>query len=154
MSSTVIDAEMVTDLHMKIAKFGHTHLVDCGHHDNRPKHMYTVGLAAKGLPELVVSGNLTNKCCMMMLCDVAHYLSEHPDDYKLGIRDDLFTVRWELRDVTSENVLREYVPYAVELYGDKVRVLQVIWADQNSVLPNEPGFDVEKCTQEVFAKLN
>jgi hypothetical protein len=134
----------------KIEKFGYTQLVifPTEEDPDTVKFMYTIGLTKKGFPEILVSGNLTNQGAMDIIAEVASDLERNNGQIEMGVRDDLFSVRVELRDVTSPVARNEYVCQAVEMYGEQVRVIQVVWADPNNFLPNEEGYDSAKCVQE------
>lgn len=138
------------ELASKIEKFGYTQLVIFPTEDDPDtvKFMYTIGLTKKGFPEILVSGNLTNQGAMDIIAGVVGDLERNNGQIQMGVRDDLFSVRVELRDVTSPVARDEFVCQAVQMYGEQVRVIQVVWADLNNVLPHEEGYDDAKCVQE------
>ncbi|SAK59762.1 hypothetical protein AWB81_01891 [Caballeronia arationis] len=145
-----------SELAAKIEKYGYTQLVIFPTEDDPDvvKFMYTIGLTKKGLPEILVSGNVTNQGAMDMIASVVSELERNNGQIKLGVRDDLFSVRVDLRDVTSPVARDEYACQAVTMYGEHVRVLQVVWADLNNVLPNEEGYDSAKCVQELLPMIH
>lgn len=111
--------------------------------------VYTIGLTEKGMPEVFVSGNYGAHSMQAIAGTVAQELVSHAEagtEPALGVREDLFNLKVELRVVTDTdkcNVARRF-------YGDRVRVLQVIWSDKEGRLPHEDGYDVTKFPQEIL----
>ncbi|BAG41475.1 hypothetical protein [Ralstonia phage phiRSL1] len=137
----------------RIREFGHTFVgVFPTAEDPTPvtPFMYTVGLTAKGWPEIIATGNLSVRAMQWCLGAVVSTMEKEGADFRTGIRHDLFNFKCELRWVTSEELRMEYAVHATRLYGDNVRVLQLVWTDDQNRLPDEPGYDAQRFIQQVF----
>lgn len=96
---------------------------------------YTIGLTAAGLPELLISGNIGMDVTVHLLNDLAKmHLREEikPGDEVAGIANVVFHVAECGPDVE--------VQQARNHYGDKVRVIQIIWPDKEGRYPGDEGF--------------
>jgi len=137
-------------LEANIEKFGWTFMGVFGT-DDQPgtNFVYTIGMTEKGLPEVLVSGNFDMHSMQMLAGTVAQEFADHAlngTQPKLGVRDDLFSLKVELRTVNDTdkcNVARRF-------YGDRVRVVQLIWSDKEGRLPGEPGYDFNEFPQEIL----
>jgi hypothetical protein len=128
------------DLDANIEKHGHTHMRVFPTKKNKGGGFtYSIGLGKKYLPELIITGNLAAPSCMMMIADVAAEL-RNTGGVKMGRRTDLFNVPVFIRNVTCQYVRDAYVMGAQRRYGP-VRVLQIVWADENGKLPFERGWN-------------
>jgi hypothetical protein len=102
-----------------------------------PEATSTVGLTARGLPELVVVG-LPAESAGALLHEVASRLTS-------GVRvPDGEPVPGLLQDGTDpclDEPVRPHVALpAADLYGDAVVVRQLVWADVEGRMPGDPGF--------------
>lgn len=128
------------DIDKKIETHGHTHMnVFASKKDKGSAFTYSIGMGKQSLPELIITGNMSPQCCMMMITDVAAEL-KNTRSIKMGRRTDLFNVPVFIRDVTCQYVRVNYVMGAKRRYGP-VRVLQIVWADENGKLPFERGWN-------------
>lgn len=135
----------------RIEKYGHTHIsVFPSKHHPGSQFTYSIGLAKKDRPELIVMGNLAQQCAMGMICDVANSWEKNDGQIKLGINTELFTVPVLLREVTSQFVRDKFVMASQRRYGKKIRTVQIIWADDNGFLPGERGYNSKKFKQIVL----
>lgn len=93
---------------------------------------YTVGLTAKGLPELVIAG-LPHQVAGDLLNTAAQASLDKPFEAGQTV-DTLATVPFRVvpAELAEVNVARD-------LYGDdKVTALQLVWPDRNGAVPWEP----------------
>ena len=102
----------------------------------RPAFSYTVGLTPHGHPELLISG-MGHCHASSLLNHVAHQLLFHDAaPYRAG---DLH--RWdgwplvEVVDVAEPTI---HLVFAEELYGDHVRAVQLVYADDRGRSPWDP----------------
>lgn len=105
-------------------------------HGIHPAYCYTVGLTAQGRPELVITGRVPEQSAEV-LNDLGGWREDgHPltagDGYTVG---GLGVYLVEVRECES------WLLRATDLYGDRVRALQAVWADCRGLLPweSEPG---------------
>lgn len=143
-------AEVDRQLEANIEKFGWTFMGVFGTEDQPiTNFVYTIGLTEKGMPEVFVSGNFAPQSMQSIAGTVAQEFADHAlagTEPELGEREDLFNLKVELRvvhDTDKCNIARKF-------YGDRVRVVQVIWSDKEGRLPGEEGYDFEKFPQEIL----
>lgn len=105
-----------------------------------PVFYYTVGLTARGLPELVLFG-LDCATGKKALENIAGMLVNgvRPEDGIL-LHDVLQNVPVALRDIPSIKA-QTHMRYASEFFPDGVRGMQVIWPDTAGVFPWQRDFD-------------
>ena len=99
---------------------------------------YTVGLTAKGLPDLVVTG-VRDQPAAVLLNAVATELVAHGRRVRHGDSLDLTGTgpRLELVELPQPDA---HLFFAVDVYGAAVRGLQLVWADEGGTWPWERGF--------------
>lgn len=105
---------------------------------------YTVGLAAAGLPELVISGLPLNLVGTLLNDAAQHTLTTelHPGD----VLDGIASVPFRVIDAPAAEV-----NLSRRFYGaDKVRALQLLWPDDQGNYPGDEGWTLGDA-QDVFA---
>lgn len=105
-----------------------------------PVFYYTVGLTARGLPELVLFG-LDSDTGQKALDNIAAMLvkgAEHADGTLL--HDVLQNVPVTLREIPQTKA-EMHMRYASEFFPDGVRGMQVVWPDTSGVFPWQHDFD-------------
>ena len=101
-----------------------------------PPWAYTTGLTLRGLPELVVTGMPGARAASLLNEIAAHAL--HAGMPEPGIRVEL--VGGPLIEFVRVDLPAVHLVMAVELYGPRVRALQVVHADDRGHWPWEPGY--------------
>jgi hypothetical protein len=140
--------KMDRELEERIEQHGYTFMGVFASETN-PAFVYTIGLTEKGVPEVFMSGNFDLHSMQKLAGTVAHELADHAlngTQPVLGVRTELFNMPVELRLVRDENKLNG----ARRFYGDRVRVIQLIWSDDQGRLPHEAGYDFQKFPQEIL----
>ena len=103
----------------------------------RPGFAYTVGLSELGLPELLVTG-LAYRKSLDLLNDVAHLYGFHGLALEPGRRQERRDGgELEIVEVAEPTV---HLVRAQALYGDGIRALQLVYADDRGRWPWEVGF--------------
>lgn len=112
-----------------------------------PNYTYTVGLTAKGLPELLFVGALPHQYEARLLNGLAQHLlngdfvptegAEFFDAALTGV-----PVRFHVVPVQSEQ--DPYPGDAMRLYGEVVQVVQVLLPDKHGRYPGHPKFNLSK----------
>lgn len=114
-----------------IDEYGHAVQGVVGVEEGDVDFAYTVGLAAQGLPELVISG--------VDASNAAHLLNDI-------IENNLDDIRARRDFVANEYTLRlrpaprAEANVARAMYGPGVEVLQIIWPDEQHRYPGDEGF--------------
>lgn len=142
---------MDKELEERIEKFGYTFMGVFASAES-PAFVYTIGLTEKGVPEVFMSGNFDMHSMQKLAGTVADELVQHSLEGTqpvLGVRTDLFNLPVELRQVQNTNKLNG----AARFYGDRVRVIQLIWSDAQGRLPDEAGYDFQKFPQEILPAI-
>jgi hypothetical protein len=109
-------------------------------------YAYTVGLTGFGLPELLVTGLQAERAMTMLngaADDMAH--SEVPSPGTTIALSGGCRV-----EVVRLPHPEAHLNIAVELYGDEVRALQLVWADDRGRLPWHPVFRSSRGGQPVL----
>jgi hypothetical protein len=104
--------------------------------DRRPL-AYTVGLHGRGLPELLITG-LTPDVACRVLNSLAHMIVDDGTTLAPAMHidyQDRFLI--EVIEVEHPDV---HLRFAVELFGPRVRALQLVWADYKGRWPWESGW--------------
>lgn len=104
----------------------------------RPGFSYTVGLTPHGHPELLISG-MSRRNASSLLNHVAHQLIFHDAaPYRAG---DLHVWEgWPLIEVVDVSEPTVHLVFAQEMYGDTIRAVQLVHADDRGRSPWEKGF--------------
>ncbi|QNJ90018.1 DUF4262 domain-containing protein (plasmid) [Mycolicibacterium fluoranthenivorans] len=131
-------AAAIADTRAKVAEHGWTVIGVFPTPDRRgPNFAYTVGLSARGLPELAIYG-LHTQIAHSLLNEVARRMVESGVALQTGDRiervlvDDVPLVTVAMTDTTDLNMVRE-------CYGAVAAAVQVVWPDGAGVLPWEDG---------------
>lgn len=117
--------------------------------DEDPDFSYTVGRTVKDRPELVITGDLHPDQRATILNEVAAWDDEHPLEPGL-IQPDGFGVALKIVAVDPSEA---EMNIAVANFGDDVVALQVIWPDDQSRFPGDPGYAYGDAFQPVFGAL-
>src|SRR2546423_1074392 len=102
---------------------------------------YTVGLTAKGLPELVIAG-LDPTIAMALLNDLAGRVYHHAAQFTHGQRIADLLVGYDAVIVAgpATDDLRPATAYA-RYSAEQVRLQQVVWPDQHGRFPWDAGYE-------------
>jgi hypothetical protein len=92
-------------------------------------YMYTVGLTARGRPELVVTGRSFESAYDLLDAALA------TDEPRAGHRFDLLS--GPMLQVLRVPRAHEHLAVATALYGEQVQALQLVWADGRGRWPWE-----------------
>jgi len=104
--------------------------------NNVPGFSYTVGLAARGLPELITLG-LPSDAAHHILNDAARRLLAG-NRFEPGQRlYDLATMPMAVRVVDDADA-RRTCPSAFRRYAEGCRLLQLVWPDRAGLFPGDP----------------
>ncbi len=105
-----------------------------------PVFYYTVGLTARGLPELVLFG-LDSRTGQTALENIASMLVNGlPHDDGTVVHDVLRNVPVALREI-PEMKAQTHMRYASEFFPEGLRGMQVIWPDTEGNFPWQREFD-------------
>lgn len=116
--------------------------------DERRPFAYTIGLHKRGFAEYVVTG-VSPERAMQLLNSVAHYTirevqPEPGDTMCISGEVDLEIVHVDQPDA--------HLYHAIDLYGPKVRALQLVWRDERGHSPWCIEFDEGRGSQPVLGK--
>jgi len=98
---------------------------------------YTVGLHGRGLPELLMTGLSADVSCRV-LNSIAHMVVDDGTVLAPAMHidyEDRFLI--EVVEVEHPDV---HMRYAVDLFGPKIRALQLVWADNMGRFPWVAGW--------------
>ncbi|BBY97535.1 DUF4262 domain-containing protein [Mycolicibacterium fallax] len=98
---------------------------------------YTIGLHGLGLPELLITGMASDVSCIV-LNSIAHMIVDDGVLLEPSMHID-YEDRF-LMEVTEVEHPDVHMPFAISLYGPRVRALQLVWADDRGHLPWERGW--------------
>jgi hypothetical protein len=114
---------------------------------------YTVGLTAKGLPELLLdtlaprqAGPVLNACADHM---VEHGPLEVPDPSVL-LRLPDWSVPFRLHGPIDPQAAEAFLALRFAEDPGEVRLLQVLWPDEEGRYPGDDGYDVETFPQRLM----
>lgn len=74
--------------------------------DRTDQFFFTAGMTELHLPELIVSGNISRRSALLFIARVAREFTKTGEQAPLGIRDDLASVRIQLRLIATPNTPR------------------------------------------------
>jgi len=115
--------------------------------DKRP-FAYTIGLHQRGLPELVMTG-VQPQIAARLLNSMAHLVVDHGTELQPAMHIDQAEFLMEVVEVDHPDV---HLLMAVNLYGPKIRALQLVWADNRGRLPWDPWWSHGRRRQPVFGR--
>jgi hypothetical protein len=107
--------------------------------EGEPEFAYTVGLAAKGWPELIVFG-LPPQTAMAVL----NILAERLTDGKTVVRDEPLDYVLEGATVTvidADRTKADKYMHAARNRDEQYRAAQVVWPDPQHRMPWDEGYD-------------
>lgn len=120
-------------------------IVSVGGSARSAEFSYTVGLSEQGLPELVVLA--VRPADAVRLLDLwGDYLREKS---VVLPGETLRTGPWLLEAVAVERP-EEHLLVAHRFYGDRLRALQLVWADAGGRWPWDPGHQARRAGQPVL----
>jgi hypothetical protein len=102
----------------------------------RPPWAYSVGLTAYGEPELVVTGLPLRRACGLINDVAAHVL--HATAPRPG--EQIPLRGGPLIEIVKMSVPSAHLVTAVEIYGPRLRALQVVHADDRGHWPWDAGY--------------
>ena len=108
---------------------------------------YTAGLAAHGLPELVVAAVRPDEAARLL----RHWGEYLLDESAVLAGECLHSGPWLLEAVDVERP-HDHLPFARQLYGDRVRALQLVWADGAGRWPWERGHQARRSGQPLLGR--
>jgi hypothetical protein len=111
-------------------------MLSVGRERTRPPWSHTVGLTEMGLPELVVTGLSEDDAAELLVSVGSHAI--HDEAPEPGERIPLRGLP-EIEIVEVVDPSAQLIT-AVDLYGPRVRALQLVHADDRGHWPWEPGF--------------
>jgi hypothetical protein len=104
--------------------------------DKRP-FAYTVGLHERGFPELAMTG-LHALTALRVLNSIAHSMVDHGEEVKPAMHlDHEAEYLLEVVEVEHPDV---HLKMAVNLYGFRIRAMQLVWADNRGRWPWDRGW--------------
>lgn len=112
---------------------------------------YTIGLTDAGLPELLITGNLDYALMQTLLNDAAHLHVEtelKPGDEVSEIANVVFKVALCGPEAPIQQA-HNYYYHRPERTHSRVRVLQLIWPDENGLYPG-PFSRFDATTQPLY----
>ncbi len=112
----------------------------------RPPFAYTVGLTAMGKPELIVTGMPTARAAALLNDVAVHIL--HAEVPEPGERVPL--IGGPLIEFVEVQTPTAHLLRACDLYGTRIRALQVVHADDRGRWPWETGYRGVKGGQPVL----
>ena len=102
----------------------------------RPPWAYSVGLTTYGEPELVVTGLPLRRACGLIDDVAAHVL--HASAPRPG--EQIALLDGPLIEIVKVAVPSAHLVTAVEIYGSRLRALQVVHADDRGHWPWDAGY--------------
>lgn len=106
---------------------------------------YTVGLTEYGLPELIVAAVRHDEAIRLLDCWGSYLL----DESAVLAGETLEAGPWLLEAVAVERP-EEGLLVAHRLYGERLRALQLVWADASGRWPWDPGHRARRSGQPVL----
>jgi hypothetical protein len=110
---------------------------------------YTVGRTAKGRPELLIAGPLPMQHMGVILNDLATYDDENPLTTGIDLPPSTILSGMPVRIIAADPVAAE-MNQALNLFGDEVTALQVLWPDKRGLLPGDHFCEVPPGIQPTF----
>lgn len=130
----------------------YTHLVVAD--DDMPRaewFIHTIGLTRSELPELIITGVLDHSLAMDVISDVVAH-AKHQDGLSNGEQPgDAVRIPVRIVDVTTPFVLQQRVAQASSRFGSSVRVMQILWADDNGHFPDDAAYSQADNPQQALA---
>lgn len=103
---------------------------------------YTVGRTVKERPELLLTGPLDNRVAGWVLNEAARMDDTEPFTPGMEIPANVLLNQYPVRIVEANPEAAE-MNQALDLFGDDVTALQIIWPDMEGRFPGEPDFAFE-----------
>ncbi|MDQ3611527.1 MAG: DUF4262 domain-containing protein [Actinomycetota bacterium] len=106
---------------------------------------YTVGLTEHGLPELVVTGQRAETATRLVRLWAGYLLDEN-----VVLAGEVLRSGPWLMEAVPVTRPRQHLLVADRFYGDRLRALQLVWADGRGRWPWEPGHRARSAGQPVL----
>lgn len=104
--------------------------------------MHSIGLTAKSLPELIISGDLGEDLDTNIILAVMDSMQSRELQLNTEIRDILDGYPIKVIDVSGDNVKNNYAVILYDYYeGHDVKVYQILLPDDDGKFPDEEGYD-------------
>ena len=117
---------------------------------------YTVGRSMRDLPELLMAGNLPPNVMGKILNDAVRLHEEGTcvieDGYEYPPNTLLqggFTARVVEVDPRASEMFQ-----AINVMGENIRALQIVWPDKNGCFPDDPGWSLPHDAQPIRPKVH
>lgn len=114
---------------------------------------YTIGLHDLGLPELLITG-LQPRVAERLLNQIAHYIVDDglrlQPARQIDMRDEIMPEADLLMEVVKVDHPEVHLKFAVALFGEPVRALQLVWTDDDRCWPWDRGWNNGRRRQPVF----
>jgi hypothetical protein len=108
---------------------------------------YSIGLTAHGLPELIVTGLQQDKAARLI--DVwGHYLINE----SLVLPGETMSCGPYALEAIEVERPQDHLLFAINLYGDAVRALQLAWADERGRWPWQSGHRARRAGQPLLGQ--
>jgi hypothetical protein len=149
--------EMDAQLLERIQKYGYT-FVAVGSSQTTPNFTYTVGLAKKGFPEIVLFG-LEPQTAMTLIVSIVREWEDN-GAHRIGIYKSLIETKdgvdcdCEINLVTSEEVIEKYCKMTRYVVGiQNYNVAQLTVGDEQGRSISHPDYDNSRLNQFILPKV-
>lgn len=103
--------------------------------------MHSIGLTAKSLPELIVSGNLEDDLDAEIIISVITKMEDGELQLDTEISGILKDYPIKIIDVTGDNVKNNYTVILHDYYkGKNIKVYQILLPDDNGYFPDNENY--------------
>jgi Domain of unknown function (DUF4262) len=113
---------------------------------DRTPYAYTIGLHARGLPELVVTGVSPQGALRLLNAVVRDVMSGD----RLTPGRQMTPPAGPVLEIVQVDHPDAHMDTAIAIYGPQVRALQLVWADDRGRWPWAPGFSDARVRQPVL----
>lgn len=114
--------------------------------DDRRPYAYTIGLHQFGLPELLVTGVTTERALALLDYFVQEVITEGPP----APGDRIVLAEAAVIEAVDVDHPDAHMDLAVQVFGPKLRALQLVWTDMCGRWPWDAGFDFDGLRQPVL----
>jgi hypothetical protein len=123
----------------------HGWVIRCVEDDRRP-YAYTIGLHQFGLPELLVTGVTTERALALLDYFVQEVITEGPP----APGDRIVLAEAAVIEAVDVDHPDAHMDLAVQVFGPKLRALQLVWTDMCGRWPRDTDFDFDGLRQPVL----
>ena len=114
--------------------------------DDRRPYAYTIGLHQFGLPELLVTGVTTERALALLDYFVQDVITEGPP----APGDRIVLAEAAVIEAVDVDHPDAHMDLAVQVFGPKLRALQLVWTDMCGRWPWDTDFDFDGLRQPVL----